>query len=94
MYFTYFALPLHTKYTLFIFMEEKNLNLGEEKKSLSFVEQFVKEDLEAGKNGSRLAITIVKAMAKAVPTIYIPENSRSSRIMARACLKYLISFIS
>ena len=35
-------------------MEEKNLNLGEEKKSLSFVEQFVKEDLEAGKNGSRL----------------------------------------
>ena len=35
-------------------MEEKNLNQSEEKKSLSFVEQFVKEDLEAGKNGSRL----------------------------------------
>ncbi len=27
---------------------------GEEKKSLSFVEQFVKEDLEAGKNGGRI----------------------------------------
>ena len=35
-------------------MEEKIINNGEEKKSLSFVEQFVKEDLEAGKNGSRL----------------------------------------
>ena len=32
-------------------MEEKNITTGEEKKSLSFVEQFVKEDLEAGKNG-------------------------------------------
>ena len=31
-------------------MEEKIINNGEEKKSLSFVEQFVKEDLEAGKN--------------------------------------------
>jgi len=42
-------------------MEEKKMNQGEEKKasntasqSLSFVEQFVKEDLEAGKNGGRL----------------------------------------
>ena len=35
-------------------MEVKIINNGEEKKSLSFVEQFVKEDLEAGKNGSRL----------------------------------------
>jgi len=35
-------------------MEEKNMTTGEEKKSLSFVEQFVKEDLEAGKNGGRL----------------------------------------
>ena len=35
-------------------MEEKILTTGEEKKSLSFVEQFVKEDLEAGKNGGRL----------------------------------------
>ena len=42
-------------------MEEKNISQGEEKKnsntasqSLSFVEQFVKEDLEAGKNGGRL----------------------------------------
>ena len=35
-------------------MEEKNIITGEEKKSLSFVEQFVKEDLEAGKNGGRL----------------------------------------
>ena len=35
-------------------MEEKITNNGEEKKSLSFVEQFVKEDLEAGKNGGRL----------------------------------------
>lgn len=35
-------------------MEEKNITTGEEKKSLSFVEQFVKEDLEAGKNGGRL----------------------------------------
>ena len=35
-------------------MEEKFLNENEEKRSLSFVEQFVKEDLEAGKNGGRL----------------------------------------
>jgi len=35
-------------------MEEKIMTTGEEKKSLSFVEQFVKEDLEAGKNGGRL----------------------------------------
>ncbi len=35
-------------------MEEKIITTGEEKKSLSFVEQFVKEDLEAGKNGGRL----------------------------------------
>jgi len=35
-------------------MEEKNIVSSEEKKSLSFVEQFVKEDLEAGKNGGRL----------------------------------------
>ena len=35
-------------------MEEKITNNGEEKKSLSFVEQFVKEDLEAGKNGGRI----------------------------------------
>ena len=30
------------------------MNQNEEKKSLSFVEQFVKEDLEAGKNGGRI----------------------------------------
>ncbi len=35
-------------------MEEKNVTAAEEKKSLSFVEQFVKEDLEAGKNGGRI----------------------------------------
>ena len=35
-------------------MEEKNITTNEEKKSLSFVEQFVKEDLEAGKNGGRI----------------------------------------
>ena len=35
-------------------MEEKTTTASEEKKSLSFVEQFVKEDLEAGKNGGRL----------------------------------------
>ena len=42
-------------------MEERNMKTGEEKRnastnsqSLSFVEQFVKEDLEAGKNGGRL----------------------------------------
>ena len=35
-------------------MEEKIMIDGEEKKSLSFVEQFVKEDLEAGKNGGRI----------------------------------------
>ena len=35
-------------------MEEKNTAANEEKKSLSFVEQFVKEDLEAGKNGGRI----------------------------------------
>ena len=35
-------------------MEEKNMTQSEEKRSLSFVEQFVKEDLEAGKNGGRL----------------------------------------
>ena len=38
------------KITHYLFMEEKILTDGEEKKSLSFVEQFVKEDLEAGKN--------------------------------------------
>ena len=35
-------------------MEEKIMTENEEKRSLSFVEQFVKEDLEAGKNGGRL----------------------------------------
>ena len=35
-------------------MEEKNIAASEEKKSLSFVEQFVKEDLEAGKNDGRI----------------------------------------
>ncbi len=45
-----FAVKLY----IIIFMEEKNITTGEEKKSLSFVEQFVKEDLEAGKNGGRL----------------------------------------
>ncbi len=35
-------------------MEEKIINEKEEKRSLNFVEQFVKEDLEAGKNGGRL----------------------------------------
>ena len=50
-------------------MEEKNLNQSEEKKSLSFVEQFVKEDLEAGKNGSRLA-----AFAICVSTIPTPPK--------------------
>ena len=35
-------------------MEEKIIAENEEKRSLSFVEQFVKEDLEAGKNGGRL----------------------------------------
>ena len=35
-------------------METNNITAGEEKKSLSFVEQFVKEDLEAGKNGGRI----------------------------------------
>ena len=35
-------------------MEEKNVAASEEKKSLSFVEQFVKEDLETGKNGGRI----------------------------------------
>lgn len=45
---------MHPKYTLLYYMEEKNMNTSEEKKSLSFVEQFVKEDLEAGKNGGRL----------------------------------------
>ena len=35
-------------------MEEKIMTESEEKKSLSFVEQFVKEDLEAGKNGGRI----------------------------------------
>jgi len=35
-------------------MEEKIMTEGEGKKSLSFVEQFVKEDLEAGKNGGRI----------------------------------------
>ena len=35
-------------------MEEKNITTSEEKKSLSFVEQMVKEDLEAGKNDGRI----------------------------------------
>ena len=35
-------------------MTENNVMENEEKRSLSFVEQFVKEDLEAGKNGGRL----------------------------------------
>ena len=35
-------------------MEEKLLNENEEKKSLNFVEQMVKDDLAAGKNGGRL----------------------------------------
>ena len=35
-------------------MEERSITTGEEKKNLSFVEQFVKEDLEAGKNGGRI----------------------------------------
>ena len=35
-------------------MTENNVMENEEKRSLSFVEQFVKEDLEAGKNGGRI----------------------------------------
>ena len=35
-------------------MVEKNETNNEEKKSLSFVEQFVEEDLAAGKNGGRI----------------------------------------
>ena len=34
-------------------MEEKNVNVSEEKKSVSFIEQKVKDDLAAGKNGGR-----------------------------------------
>ena len=49
--FCTFAVKLYIAYFI---MEEKITNNGEEKKSLSFVEQFVKEDLEAGKNGGRL----------------------------------------
>ena len=35
-------------------MEEKIINESEEKKSVSFIEQKVKDDLAAGKNGGRL----------------------------------------
>ncbi len=35
-------------------MEEKKINEGEEKKSLSFVEQMVEKDLEEGKNAGRI----------------------------------------
>ena len=35
-------------------MEEKVLNGTEEKKSVSFIEQMVKDDLSEGKNGSRI----------------------------------------
>ena len=35
-------------------MEEKVLNENEEKKVGSFIEQMVKDDLAAGKNGSRI----------------------------------------
>jgi len=35
-------------------MTEKTVNAGEEKRSLSFVEQFVEEDLAEGKNGGRI----------------------------------------
>ncbi len=46
-----FAAKLHI---FFIIMEEKNITTGEEKKSLSFVEQMVEGDLAAGKNGGRI----------------------------------------
>ena len=35
-------------------IEEKKMTEGEEKKSLSFVEQMVEGDLSAGKNGGRI----------------------------------------
>ena len=35
-------------------MEEKILNETEEKKATSFIEQMVKDDLAAGKNGGRM----------------------------------------
>ncbi len=35
-------------------MTEKIINESEEKKSLSFVEQMVKDDLAEGKNGGRM----------------------------------------
>ena len=34
--------------------DTKEIITGEEKKSLSFVEQFVEEDLAEGKNGGRI----------------------------------------
>ena len=41
-------------YTFLYNMEEKIMTEGEEKKSLSFVEQMVKDDLAEGKNGGRM----------------------------------------
>ena len=49
-----YFVPLQPKSHIIYNMEENNITTNEEKKSLSFVEQFVKEDLEAGKNGGRL----------------------------------------
>ena len=34
--------------------KEASINVGEEKKSLSFVEQLIEQDLAEGKNGGRI----------------------------------------
>ena len=52
-------------------MEEKLLNETEEKKSGSFIEQMVKEDLAAGKNGGR------------IQTRFPPEPNASRRSLGR-----------
>ena len=54
MCFAHLIVPLHQNYTLYINMEEMNGAANEEKKSLSFVEQMVVQDLAEGKNGGRI----------------------------------------